>query len=533
MKAESVIKNKIEVRKAENRVPVFVLPLVKSAIFAVDAVLTVFCFIAAFKWREGDAILSNTAWAWSAEFVPYAGILFFAVPCRLAMLVYQRVFRLQGAFSYTQEAIKVFKAVAVSSLLIVAWAFLFRGGFAFREFSYSRGIFLYDFAFALVIFTTFHLFLRYVQTLFRKRGINLIPTLIVGTNTEAEQTVRELKERTDLGYRVIGVVTNELRITNYELRIEAKNNKQIQNSKFKIQNSSVPIIGTVDDLPRLIRELEIQEVIITDDKIPSEKFFEIMLEVGRRQRVEFRFAPSLFNVLPQKTSVEQIGVLPMVRLFREPLSDVERFIKRASDILISIAALLLLSPVWLVISLFIKYDSRGSILFKQERVGMDGRVFLCYKFRTMRADADDLIHREAYRKNIEGGQEANAGNDEKPVFGKVKNDPRVTTIGKYLRRSSLDELPQLLNVLKGDMSVVGPRPPIQYEVEEYAIRHRRRLDMKPGITGLWQVSGRNRLTFEEMVRIDTFYIENWSLWLDLKIILLTLPAILRGGNDTG
>ncbi|HEX8638605.1 MAG TPA: sugar transferase, partial [Pyrinomonadaceae bacterium] len=283
-----------------------------------------------------------------------------------------------------------------------------------------------------------------------------------------------------------------------------------------------------DDLPRLIRELEIQEVIITDDKIPSERFFEIMLEIGRRQKVEFRFAPSLFNVLPQKTSVEQIGVLPMVRLFREPLSDAERFVKRAFDIIISVVAIALLSPIWLIISILVKFDSPGAVFFRQERVGMDGRIFLCYKFRTMFSDADDRIHREAYRRNIEGAPNANAGDDGKPIFGKVKNDPRITKVGGWLRRSSLDELPQFLNVLRGEMSVVGARPPIPYEVEEYDLAHRRRLDMKPGITGLWQVSGRSRLSFEEMVRIDLYYIENWSLWLDLKIILLTLPAILRG-----
>lgn len=158
---------------------------------------------------------------------------------------------------------------------------------------------------------------------------------------------------------------------------------------------------------------------------------------------------------------------------------------------------------------------------------MDGRVFLCCKFRTMFAGADENVHRAAYKLNIEGGGEANAGDDNKPVFGKVKNDPRITRVGKLLRRTSLDELPQLLNVLKGDMSVVGPRPPIPYEVEAYALWHRKRLDVKPGITGLWQVSGRNRLTFEEMVQLDLFYVKNWSLWLDLKIILLTLPAIMR------
>jgi exopolysaccharide biosynthesis polyprenyl glycosylphosphotransferase len=278
----------------------------------------------------------------------------------------------------------------------------------------------------------------------------------------------------------------------------------------------------------VIRELEIQEVIITDDKIPSEKFFEAMMQVGRKQKVEFRFAPNLFNVLPQKTSVEQIGVLPMVRLFREPLSDAERLVKRISDIVISLLAIVSSAPLWIVISILVKLDSRGSVLFRQERVGMDGRIFLCYKFRTMFSDADENLHREAYRQNIEGTEAANAGDDEKPVFGKVKNDPRVTKIGKFLRRTSLDELPQFLNVLRGEMSVVGARPPIPYEVVEYDLKHRRRLDMKPGITGLWQVSGRNRLTFEEMVKIDLYYIENWSLWLDLKIILLTLPAILRG-----
>ena len=508
MKAEPVIDTKPVIARAENRVPRWVMPLIKAAILFTDAGLVVICFTLAFKLREGGAILSPNAWAWSREFVPYAGILYFAVPVRLAMLIYQRIFRLQGAFSYTQEAIKIFKAVSVGSLLTVAWAFLFRGGFTFREFSYSRGVFLIDFLLAFCVFAFFHLFLRYIQTLFRQRGINLIPTLIVGTNAEAEQTVTELRVQRGLGYLVVGVVGT--------------------GGTSKTALAGAPIVGALDDLPALIRELEIQEVIITDNTLPSERLFEAMMQVGRKQRVEFRFAPSLFNVLPQKTSVEQIGVLPMVRLFREPLSDVERFVKRISDIVISAIALVLLTPAWLIISLLIKTDSRGPVLFRQERVGMDGRIFLCYKFRSMRADSDDEIHREASRKNIEGAEGSNAGNDDKPVFGKVKDDPRITKTGRWLRRSSLDELPQLLNVLTGDMSIVGPRPPIPYEVEEYDIWHRKRLDMKPGITGLWQVSGRNRLTFEEMVRIDLYYIENWSLWLDLKIIALTVPAMLRG-----
>lgn len=532
MKSETAIKTATTLEKTKNRMPPFVMPSVKALIFLADAFLAFASFALAFIWREGDLIFAETIWAWSKEFVPYAGVLLFLIPIRLLMLAYQRAFRLEGAFSYIAEFIKIFKAVSVGSLLIISFTFLFRGGFAFREFSYSRGVFALDFVLALVFFSAFHLGLRYLQTLFRRRDINLIPTLIVGTNTEAAQTIRELRERTDLGYRVVGIIkSNDFAADNSVKHGNFEENKTFSASTVNSEAktfSDVQIVGDLDDLPDVIRKLAIQEVIITDNRLPSETLFEAMMKLGRRQKVEFRLAPSLFNFLPQKTSVEQIGILPMVRLFREPLSDAERFVKRTFDIIISSLMLAVFSPLWFLIALLIKLDSRGSVLFKQERIGMDGRRFLCYKFRTMKSDADEKLHREAYRKNIEGSTEANAGNEENPVFGKVKNDPRVTRVGTLLRRASLDELPQFLNVLKGEMSVVGARPPIPYEVEEYDVRHRKRLDMKPGITGLWQVSGRNRLTFEEMVRIDLYYIENWSLWLDLKIILLTLPAVLRG-----
>lgn len=506
MNSETYQHNTAAVARTENRVPRWVLPAVRFGIFFVDISLAKLCFIAAFVLRGEGTIFAPGTWNLSAEFAPYAAVLYLAIPIRAAMLLYQRVYRLSGAFTYTEEAIKIFKAVSVGSLLIVASAFLFRGGFLYREFSYSRAIFVLDFVLAIFAFTLFHLALRYIQTLVRQRDINLIPTLVVGQGEEAENCIRELKERPSLGYRVVGVI----------------------NSDAAKSLMDVPVVGELNDLPAVIDGLAIQEVVITDNTIPREKLFEAMMKIGRKQRVEFRLAPNLVNFLPHKTSVEQIGVLPMVTLFCEPLSDVERILKRISDIIISTLAILITAPVWLIISLLIKTGSRGPILFRQERVGMDGRIFLCYKFRSMFADADENVHREAYEKNIAGDDEANAGSDDKPVFGKVKNDARVTGIGKFLRRSSLDELPQLLNVLTGDMSVVGPRPPIPYEVEAYELWHRRRLDMKPGITGLWQVSGRNRLSFDEMVRIDIYYIENWSLWLDLKIILLTLPAVLRG-----
>ncbi len=482
------------------------MPLVTVLIGAADAALAGGALIAAFVARDGLPVLSETAWAWSQEFVPYAGVFWFAMVVRVALLAYEGVYRFKGAFSYSREAAKVVKAVAIGSLLIVAWAFLFRGGYAFREFSYSRGVFLLDFAFALAFFLAFHLLVRWAQARIRRRGVNLLPTLVVGTNAEAAGTIAELRDRLGLGYRVAGVVATD----------------DSAESEF----AGVPIVGSFAELPELIRRYGIQEVIITEPAIGSERLFDSMMEVGRDHRVEFRFAPKLFDLLPQKTAVEQIGVLPMVRLFREPLSDAGRLVKRISDIIISLVAIIVLSPVLAFVALAVRLSSSGPIFFRQERVGMDGRVFLCLKFRTMFADSDEEIHREAYRKNISG--EA-AGEGE--IYGKVANDPRITPAGRWIRRWSLDELPQLFNVLRGEMSIVGPRPPIPYEVEEYDIRHRKRLDMKPGITGLWQVSGRNRLTFEEMVGLDIFYIENWSVWLDLKIIFLTLPAIFRGDGE--
>jgi exopolysaccharide biosynthesis polyprenyl glycosylphosphotransferase len=387
--------------------------------------------------------------------------------------------------------------------LIVAAAFLYRGGFEFRAFSYARGVFVVDFLFVLLSVGMIRLLMRSVQTFARRRQINLIPTLVVGRGHEASLFIREMRERPALGYRVIGVVDTQ----------------SAEPDEADVYEG-VPVVGSLQALPETIRDSGANEVIIADPQVNGDALFEVMMRCGRRRGVEFRIAPSLFNCLPRKTEIDQIGVLPMIRLFREPLSSGARILKRTSDLLISALSIALLAPLWLLIALLIKLDSRGPVFYTQERVGMDGRLFLLYKFRTMDANADSELHREYQRAFIAGRAEANLGNEQKPTY-KLLADPRITRVGKLLRKTSIDEVPQLWNVLLGDMSVVGPRPPIPYEVEAYELWHRKRLDMKPGLTGLWQVSGRNRLPFEEMVRLDLFYIENWSLLLDLKIIVRT------------
>lgn len=202
--------------------------------------------------------------------------------------------------------------------------------------------------------------------------------------------------------------------------------------------------------------------------------------------------------------------------------------KRAIDIVGSGLALLILAPLFVVIAALVKLTSKGPVLFKQERLGQFGKTFKCLKFRSMHANNDLKIHQEFMKNLISGAYEGKGDGTTKKVF-KMTNDPRITKIGRFLRRSSLDELPQFFNVLKGEMSLVGPRPPLFYEYKEYDLWHRRRvLEVKPGITGLWQVNGRSRVSFNEMVRLDLRYARSWSLLLDLRILIKTPLAVIFG-----
>jgi lipopolysaccharide/colanic/teichoic acid biosynthesis glycosyltransferase len=225
-----------------------------------------------------------------------------------------------------------------------------------------------------------------------------------------------------------------------------------------------------------------------------------------------------------------IDLIPYPDLSEEKNSrSVYRIAKRAMDIVISVAVLVVSSPLFIIISLAIKLSSKGPVLFKQQRVGQLGVVFTCLKFRTMRIASDHSVHREYMEQFISGGVTTEESRCVKKPFYKIQQDQRVTRVGTILRKSSLDELPQFLNVLRGEMSVVGPRPPIPYEVERYDIWHRRRVsEVKPGITGLWQVKGRSRLKFDDSVRLDLKYIETRTVWLDIKILLQTPLAVLAG-----
>jgi exopolysaccharide biosynthesis polyprenyl glycosylphosphotransferase len=239
-----------------------------------------------------------------------------------------------------------------------------------------------------------------------------------------------------------------------------------------------------------------------------------------------------FHVFPDTTDGRSAGRPPIGALYpdlaqRDASRRVSHAVKRGLDAAVSLIALIVLAPAFLAIAVAIKLSSPGPVLFRQERIGRYGVPFTFLKFRSMHARNDAQIHRVFVTRFIRGDMpHASAGNGDQPVY-KITTDPRVTAVGRFLRRTSLDELPQLLNALRGEMSLVGPRPPIAYELEAYDVWHRRRLlEVKPGITGLWQVSGRSRLRFDDMVRLDLKYAQAWSLWLDLRILVRTPRAVL-------
>ncbi len=241
-----------------------------------------------------------------------------------------------------------------------------------------------------------------------------------------------------------------------------------------------------------------------------------------------------FHCFPDEWNDHHTGLPPTTTLYpdlaqRDEARKVSYGIKQAIDALGSSMALIILSPIFLAIAVAIKLSSPGPILFRQKRIGQYGVPFTCLKFRSMHAVNDSQIHKEYVTRFIAGSVDAGVSDTDDKVVYKLTADPRVTRVGRLLRKTSLDELPQLLNVLLGEMSLVGPRPPIPYELEAYDIWHRRRLlEVKPGITGLWQVNGRSRLRFDDMVRLDLKYAQAWSLGLDLKILLQTPRAVFSG-----
>ena len=288
-----------------------------------------------------------------------------------------------------------------------------------------------------------------------------------------------------------------------------------------------PKLGTISDLERLCGEYDFDSLVMVDRNLEETTVLEC-IEICLRQTISWNVVPGVHELLLDRAQVELVDGIPLVGMRGSRIVGFNWMIKRAMDVLGASLILLLASPLMVLASLAIKLSSPGPVFYVHDRVGFRGQVFPFIKFRSMHLNNDDTIHREYTKKWIEENA-AHSEDSEGGELHKIEDDPRIFSAGKFIRRYSIDELPQLFNVLKGDMSLIGPRPALPYEVEVYREWHRRRFEAPPGITGLWQVSGRNRLSFEEMIKLDIDYLENWSIWMDIQILFRTIRVVLFEG----
>ncbi len=324
-------------------------------------------------------------------------------------------------------------------------------------------------------------------------GIETRNVMIVGAGRVGHALRNHLESHQHLGFRFKGFVA----LTAREAEI-----------------GDADVVGDVGNCLAVARSLFVDEIFFS---VPAEKKVVIgLVEEAREAGIDVRVVPDLYDGLAWNAPVEYIGQFPTIPLHRREFAIGSVLLKRTLDIGLAGLALLVVSPLMVLIAIAIAMDSKGPIFYRAQRIGRKGRTFVCFKFRTMVEDADKMQ------------EELEHMNERKSVLFKIVNDPRVTKIGRRLRKYSLDELPQFYNVLRGDMSLVGPRPPIASEVEQYDLSHLRRLDVLPGITGLWQVEARQDPSFDSYISLDTAYVENWTFWLDLKILARTVGVVLSG-----
>ena len=418
--------------------------------------------------------------------LPYGGFLFLYVALILLLCQWQDLYRTLRTRSAQEESLAVLKAVSLSTLLLTAFIYLTGVKIV------SRQIVLGSLILNVVTMVIWRYAKRRIVIRRVEQGIGARNVIIVGAGRVGQALALQFEQNKHLGYRFMGFLDgNHL--------------------------GDERILGKIEDLSNVARAEFVDEVFIT---IPSERELVKRIAVEARQhRLDVKVLPDLYDGLGWHAPIHQIGDFPVMDLHWQPIPALGLFVKRVFDVVVSSMALIICSPIFAAIAVCIKIDSPGPVLYRSRRMGKKGCAFSCYKLRTMQANAEEMKKSLRHRNERQG-----------PFF-KIKDDPRITRVGKFLRKYSLDELPQLWNVLKGEMSLVGPRPHPLDDFEQYGLEHLCRLDVKPGITGLWQVEARRNPSFEINMQLDLEYIQNWNIWLDMKILGKTLPAVFDGAGQ--
>ncbi len=403
-------------------------------------------------------------------------------------------FRFSGVYPYRVGRSPIEETYVIGTATMLAVVVLIAVSLAFRQVLYSRLIYVYAAILITFLLGLSRLGISLARGYLRRYQIGVVRVLLVGAGEIGRMVMRTVAARPDLGYQLVGFVDDN----------PTKGTTDI--GPFKA-------LGPIDNLEQVIGSAD--SVIIC---LPwqSHRTIQRLLRICEQAGVRAQVVPDFFQLTKEHLHVEVLNGIPLLSTRTVSIQGWNLVLKRSFDLLVGGALGLILLPFMGLIALAIRLDSPGPIFYGQTRIGKNGQPFRCYKFRSMVDGAEDLQSSLAELNEASG-----------PLF-KVRDDPRRTRVGRFLRRFSFDELPQLYNVIRGEMSLIGPRPNLPQEVEQYQEWHKKRLVTSPGITGLWQVSGRSDLTFDEMVLLDTYYVENWSLALDFSLLLRSLPAIIWG-----
>lgn len=435
----------------------------------------------------------NPWWPYHSNFSVhfYSRLVFGLVPIWIGIFALYNLYHPDYLFGGTKEYARIFNACTFGLMSVVLYSFLFRD----MDIDISRGWLLTAWGLSIAIITFHRFTFRHLVYSLRQQGLFRKRVVIVGANEEGEAILQQFRAADRAGIDVVGFVDDN----------------RPRHSIF----DKLPILGHTSDLKNMVQEYALDELIIAPTALSRETLLDIYRAFGTNGGATVRLSPGVFELYTTGVRVTEVGNVPLVTLNKLRITGIDAFLKRALDYALAIPGLILLAPLFLLLTIAIKLDSPGPATHRRRVIGAGGKEFDAFKFRTMRIDADEYLERHPEIKK------------EFEETGKIKDDPRITRLGRFLRKTSLDELPQLVNVILGEMSLVGPRMITLTEMDKFGKWQHNRTTVKPGLTGLWQVSGRSNLTYSDRAKLDMYYIRNYAIWQDIKILFNTVGAVLR------
>ena len=465
--------------------------LLTAGLLLLDVTLAGFAYRLAYFTRF-DLSLPIFALDAGYDIIYYRSLVGIFLTAMIIVFLFKGLYSRENILGGTREYALIFDAVTVLTLLIITSTFLV------PEFTIARAWLVISW-FLIFFFVALGRFVsRRVVYLLRERGYYLSPAVIVGANDEGISLASQLKQWRTSGFHILGFVDNKLQANENVL-------------------PEITCLGNVRQLNEIVQRFEVEEIILATSSFSTrDHMVDIFRQYGVDGRAKIRFSSGLYEIMTTGLTVTNFAYVPLVGVNPVRLTGMDRILKTLLDYFVIIPGLILTWPIYLLIAVVIKLDSPGPVIHRRKVMGVNGRQFDALKFRTMYTNGDELLkqfpEKEAELKETH----------------KIKDDPRITRVGKFLRKFSLDEIPQAFNVLFNQMSLVGPRMISPPEMDKYDRWDMNLLTVRPGITGLWQVSGRSDISYEERVRIDMQYIRNWSIWLDIQILIQTIPAVLKG-----